>query len=275
MKRQEIANIILNKLVEQKNDLKKQFNKSKNTIGHFYIDDLLPEELAFQVNSLFPTEEEMVELNSLREHKHIGFQMNMYNTLLEEVLYAFQDNRIVSVIAEICNKENQMLPDESLYAGGLSLMAQNNYLKPHLDNSHDKDRNLWRVVNLLYYVSPDWELKNGGNLEIWPNGLKKEPVTIVSKFNRLAIMETHNQSWHSVSKVLSKAPRKCISNYYFSKIPMRISDTFHVTTFRANNANEKLLDTVLQTDNFIRSLIRKVFKHGVKKTKHVYKKDLK
>ena len=32
-------------------------------------------------------------------------------------------------------------------------MPQGNYLKPHLDNSHDRDRKRYRVLNLLYYVT--------------------------------------------------------------------------------------------------------------------------
>ena len=34
----------------------------------------------------------------------------------------------------------ELLPDDKLYAGGISLMTQGQYLNPHLDNSHDKDR---------------------------------------------------------------------------------------------------------------------------------------
>jgi Rps23 Pro-64 3,4-dihydroxylase Tpa1-like proline 4-hydroxylase len=35
-------------------------------------------------------------------------------------------------------------------------MSKGAYLRPHLDNSHDKNRKRYRVVNLLYYVTPDW-----------------------------------------------------------------------------------------------------------------------
>ena len=96
-------------------------------------------------------------------------------------------------------------------------MGKENFLNPHLDNSHNKDRNLWRVLNLLYYVTPGWKLENGGNLELWPNGIKNPSITIESRCNRLIVMSTHQKSWHSVSKVQTDIPRCCISNYYFSK----------------------------------------------------------
>lgn len=268
--RKYIADLIYKRLTENKERLKQQFLLSKNTIGYFFIDDLLPATIAHQIFKNFPTINETVTRKDLREYKHTAYQMNKYNPLLEEVIYAFQDKRVVEVIAEICGITS-VFPDEHLYAGGLSLMAKNNFLNPHLDNSHDKDRNRWRVLNLLYYVTPDWELDFGGNLELWQNGLEKAPTTIVSKFNRLAVMVTHQKSWHSVNKVVKDNVRCCVSNYYFSDVPILATDEFHITTFRGR-PEEKRKDLVLRMDNFIRSTVRKLFKKGVRENPHQYKK---
>ena len=114
-------------------------------------------------------------------------------------------------------------------------------------------------------------LENGGNLEVWPNGLKQAQTTIESKFNRLVVMTTHQKSWHSVSKVLKQDIRRCVSNYYFSNTPLLESDTFHVTTFRGRSS-EKVKDLILRVDNTLRSKIRKLFKKGVRENPHQYKK---
>jgi Rps23 Pro-64 3,4-dihydroxylase Tpa1-like proline 4-hydroxylase len=196
--------------------------------------------------------------------------MNAYDALLEEVVYAFQDKKVVQLISEICGIK-ELLPDANLYAGGLSLMRKDSFLNPHLDNSHDKDRENWRVLNLLYYVSPDWKSENGGNLELWPHGLQRQQLTIASKFNRLVVMATHQNSWHSVSKITENQVRCCVSNYYFSKEPLLPSDAFHITTFRGW-PSEKLKDIVLQIDNKIRSGVRYLFKKGVRENPHQYKK---
>ncbi len=164
-----------------------------------------------------------------------------------------------------------IFPDAFLYAGGLSMMPKGNFLNPHLDNSHDKDRNSWRVLNLLYYVTPDWEGSFGGNLELWPNGLKEKPIMITSKFNRLAVMATHQNSWHSVNKVLADNTRCCVSNYYFSDTPVRKTDTFHVTSFRGW-PKQKIKDIVLQLDTTLRMSVRKIFKKGIRENPHQYKK---
>ena len=267
----EIANLIFNKIHSSKEELKRLYDGSKEEIGFFFIDDLLPEDLALKLNDVFQKEEDMRCLKSLREYKFISAQMNKHNSLLEKVLYAFQDERIISEISKITDIKN-LYADPCLYAGGLSMMRKDNFLKPHLDNSHDANRARWRVLNLLYYVSPDWKLENGGNLEIWPNGTGGKQITIESKFNRLAVMATHDHSWHSVSKVVDNKSRKCISNYYFSDYPLKENDKFHVTTFRGR-PNEFITNLILKSDGILRMLVRKIFKKGIRKNPHIYKKD--
>jgi len=271
MNRIDLANSIFEKLQAQKSQLLADFNTENTPIRYGFVDDLLPEAVAQEIAAVFPKPEAMVLKKSLREDKYIAAQMNLYHSLLEDIIYAFQDPRIVALIGEVCGIEKP-IPDENLYAGGISLMGQNQFLNPHLDNSHDKDRNLWRVLNLLYYVTPDWQEAYGGNLELWPNGLSQSPITIHSKFNRLAIMETHSHSLHSVSPVVFDGYRRCVSNYYFSEKPLLAEDTFHVTSFRGRPEN-KVADLILQADTFLRMGIRKVFKKGLKENPHVYKKD--
>jgi Rps23 Pro-64 3,4-dihydroxylase Tpa1-like proline 4-hydroxylase len=268
--RKEISILIEKKLNADKEHFKQLFQKSIHTIGYFYVDDLLPEDLVKDIHKNFPKIAETKQRKSIREFKYVAYQMNKYHPLLEEVIYAFQEENVVKCIAEICSAPH-ILPDENLYAGGLSLMAKDNHLSPHLDNSHDKDRQLWRVFNLLFYVTPDWKLENGGNLELWPNGLQGEPIEIVSKFNRLAVMATHQNSWHSVNKVLKDDVRCCVSNYYFSEQSLLPDDDFHITTFRAR-PSEKIRDIILKVDNNLRSAVRKVFKKGIRENPHQYKK---
>ncbi|TXD46658.1 2OG-Fe(II) oxygenase [Polaribacter sp. IC073] len=270
MNRTEIAQIIFDNLNSNKEVLKAQFLKSKETIGYFFIDNLLPEDLALDIHKKFPTTKEAVKKKNLREFKFTAYQMDSYHPFLEEVIYAFQDKRVIQLVSEICELE-EVYGDEYLYAGGLSLMKKDSYLNPHLDNSHDKDRNRWRVLNLLYYVTPNWKLENGGNLEIWQKGLQQKQTTLESRFNRLVVMTTHQNSWHSVSKVVKEGVRCCVSNYYFSSTPILTSDTFHVTTFRGRST-EKVKDFFLRLDNVLRSNIRSVFKKGVRENPHQYKK---
>jgi len=270
MNRKEIADLILHKLKIERNSIKQSYAKSANEIGYFYIDNLLPDDIAKKIYDSFPAPDSMKVRKSLREYKYIAAQMDQYDPILEEAVFAFQDPRIVSLIQETCGLDS-LVPDEYLYAGGISLMGEGNFLNPHLDNSHEKDRAKWRVFNLLYYVSPDWRRSFGGNLEVWPKGTKNNQITIDSSFNRLVVMATHGSSWHSVSPIVVDKKRACVSNYYFSEHPLRASDEFHVTSFRGR-PNQRFRDIILRADLFLRQRIRKIFPKGAVKTNHVYKK---
>lgn len=269
MNRKEHAKIIESRLREELSRMRDEFRQF--TVHSTYIDNLLPEEEVRQINAAFPDKSTMMLKKSLREHKYVAAQMNKYHPLLEEIIYAFQEPNVVKVVEEITGIQN-MVPDTHLYAGGISLMAKDNFLNPHLDNSHDKDRARYRVLNLLFYVTPEWTHENGGNLELWDEGPKGSPREITSSFNRLALMATHQKSWHSVSQVMVDRSRCCVSNYYFSEKPLEDHEYFHVTSFRGR-PEQPIRDMVLQGDIVLRQGIRKVFKKGVVQNPHVYHKD--
>ena len=169
-----------------------------------------------RIHSAFPSTDRMILRSSIKEHKHIAAQMNLFDPLLEEIVFAFQDRRVVERIARITGIE-AMEPDAELYAGGISAMSKGAYLRPHLDNSHDKTRERYRVLNLLYYVTPGWTEAYGGSLQLWDDGPGGAPRTIPSRFNRLVLMPTNKRSWHSVNEIAHDGTRCCVSNYYFSK----------------------------------------------------------
>ncbi len=266
MNRTEIAALIVPRLASDKAGLVAHYARHR----YFAVDGLLPEELARTIYSSFPDSSRMMLRKTLRERKFVTAQMNAIAPLLEEAVYAFQDLRVVAEIAEI-TRLKEVEPDEKLYAGGISLMGPGHFLHPHLDNSHDMERQRYRLLNLLYYASPDWSLENGGNLELWPDGTGAQPHTIHSKFNRLVVIATNRTSWHSVSEVRADRNRTCVSNYYFSKLSPEEQDYFHVTSFHGR-PGQPMRDLLLRGDAAFRSFIRRLVPGGLRITKHYYKK---
>jgi hypothetical protein len=140
-------------------------------------------------------------------------------------------------------------------------MERGHFLNPHIDNSHDGERQNYRVLNLLYYITPDWPPENGGNLELWDEKVR-ERVEIPSLFNRLVLMATNDKSFHSVNEVKAVTPRRCISNYYFSPHSPNGYETFHVTYFMAR-PEQKLRRLVTKVDSDIRTFARRFMKGGL------------
>ena len=166
---------------------------------------------------------------------------------------------MVNLVSEICGIE-KIEPDPKLYAGSLSMMFPDDYLNPHIDNSHDGERSKYRRLNLLYYVSPNWALENGGNFELW-NDDRTKPETIIAHQNRLVVMETNKYSWHSVSKVMAERPRCCVSNYYFSEISPHGNVYFHVTSFMGR-PEQPLRRFFGVFDNALRNFVSRTLKIG-------------
>ncbi len=239
--------------------------------GYFVIDDLLPDQLALDIYRSFPDPSSMMLRRSIRERKYVTSQMDRCAPLLDDAIHAFHDRRVVGAIQRATGLA-QVEPDDKLYASGISLMGPGHFLHPHIDNSHDMERRRYRVLNLLYYTSPDWDLANGGNLELWPDGTRGSPLTIHSRYNRLLVIRTNRASWHSVSRVTADRNRTCVSNYYFSALSPEGEDYFHVTSFRGR-PGMPVRDLVLRADAALRSLVRKFAPGGLVQTRHYYMKD--
>ncbi|HKQ30782.1 MAG TPA: 2OG-Fe(II) oxygenase, partial [Burkholderiales bacterium] len=246
--REELVTYIHAALTAKRDQARVKFLRSKDEVGvrYCYVDDLLPASVAARIHAVFPKSENMRLMSSFREVKYTTKNFDDFDPLLKDVTFAIQDPRIVNVVETITGIAGQ-IPDPTLYAGGLSLMSKKHFLNPHIDNSHDGSRRYYRTLNLLYYVTPGWELANGGNLELWNTTVRRN-VTIVSQYNRLVLMETNPWSWHSVSPVRVEGERCCVSNYYFSPMSPIGYGYFNVTSFSAR-PEQKLRRAAAWVDN--------------------------
>ena len=258
MNKREISELIkkrLNKIGI--NFLRNKYEQS-GSINHLIIDNLLPNEIAAQLNFDFPKEEELNHLNAPSEKKFVGVYFSDKQKLVQECLYAFQERSVLSIISQITNIKN-LIGDPELYAGGVSSMSKGCFLNPHIDNSHDRNLENFRRLNLLYYVNQNWSpIKDGGELVLYPKGIKNKEKEIHCMFNRLVIMRTDNKSIHGVKEILSKTKRrKCISNYYFSKNSPSGRRYYHSTSFHGFK-KEFIKGTYLQLNAFARTYAKKL-----------------
>ncbi len=275
MRRHELGAAIAGRLQADEGRLREQFNQP----GHIrtcIVDDLLAAETARAVYDAFPEVGDMTLRRSLREDKYVATQMDRYNPLLEEILFAFQEPAVLDRVGAITGLP-ELLPDARLYAGGISAMTKGQFLSPHIDNSHHEDLASYRVLNLLYYTTPGWTTDAGGHLQVWDEGMSGPARTLESAFNRLVVMATSTRSWHGVNPVQGDGVRTCVSNYYFSPRPVTNegapigSDYFHVTTFRGF-PGQRARNAVLVADGLARSAVRKVFRRGVRPATQVYER---
>ena len=262
-----LVELILDRLENESERIKADFRADKGISTRFSaIDSLLPKHIAEKIYKAFPPPEEMRLLDSFREKKYTSKSLDKFDSLIADITFAFQDSKVIEKVAELTGIKNAV-GDPHLYAGGISAMAKGHFLNPHLDNSHDYEQKNYRVLNLLYYVTPDWKPENGGNLELWNEDVT-EAVEIPSLFNRLVLMATNDKSWHSVNEVKPEGLRCCISNYYFSPNSPNGYETTHVTYFQAR-PEQTVRRLITKADSDLRTLLRKVVKKGFSK-KDIY-----
>ena len=265
--REKLVNLIVERLERDAEKIRSEFGSDTPIKAKYCaIDNLLPTEIAGQIAEAFPASGKMRLLDSFREKKYTSKSLDQFDPLIADITFAFQDQRVIDKVAELTGIEDAV-GDPHLYAGGISAMARGHFLQPHIDNSHDGDQKNYRVLNLLYYITPGWKPENGGNLELWDEGVT-QPVEIPSLFNRLVLMSTNDKSWHSVNEVKTAGTRRCISNYYFSPHSPNGYETTHVTYFMAR-PEQKLRRLVTRADSDLRTALRKIKKGGFAK-KDVY-----
>lgn len=269
MTKDDLIGLICERITRDHEGLRRAFLQHHDVTGTRFavVTDLLTDAVAHEVYRSFPSVSDMRLLSSFRERKYTFKQLDSTPRLLRDVTTAIQDAKVVSLVEQITGISHQV-PDPSLYAGGISTMTTGHFLNPHIDNSHDGERLHYRVLNLLYYVTPDWRPEYGGTLELW-NEKVTEALTIPSQFNSLVLMETNRRSWHSVSPIVHRGQRCCVSNYYFSKQSPEGQDYFHVTSFCAR-PEQRYRRAVSLVDNLARNGLRKVWRYGLGRS-DVYK----
>jgi hypothetical protein len=116
--------------------------------------------------------------------------------------------------------------DMGLYGGGWHIHGRGGKLNVHLDYAVHPKLNLERKLNLILYLTPDWDPKWGGNLEFWSHDEKlnkpKEKIkTIDCVFNRAVIFDTSQNSWHGFNEPINCPEgvyRKSVATYYHTDL---------------------------------------------------------
>ena len=261
--REELVGHIVERLERDAVELTEHFRSELGLPTHFaVIDDLFPRAVAIAIHAAFPPTGDMRLMKSFREKKYTSKSLHKFEKIISDATFAFQDKRVIDAVSRITGHKD-LMGDQSLYAGGISVMEKGHFLNPHIDNSHDYEQKNYRVLNLLYYCTPDWRIENGGNFELWNIDVTK-PTEVPSFFNRLVLMETNDRSWHSVNPVRGSAKRCCISNYYFSPHSPNGYETAHVTFFQAR-PEQKFRRVVTLADGYLRTAMRKLVRSGLSK----------
>jgi hypothetical protein len=143
-----------------------------------------------------------------------------------------------------------LLADAQLFGGGIHVTGPHGRLDVHVDFNvleHHGEAKLYRRLNLLLYLNPDWNDQWGGQVELWD----REVTTCVQRYaprlNRCVVFETSDISYHGVAPLTCPETevRRSFAAYYYTREPAGADvPTAHSTIFRAR-PDERLRGYVL------------------------------
>lgn len=186
---------------------------------HVLIPEFFTTDFAQRLLDDFPSFEaryargEMGEVGSKAEHRDVRDISEAYRQVDEFI----QTQEFLSFMSEISGMPDLMY-DPEYHGGGTHENLDGASLYTHVDfNYHPKG---WhRRLNLIVYLSPEWEQEWGGSLELHSNPWEPwadQATAVPTKFNHAVLFETSEHSWHGFPRINLPADRKHLSRKSFA-----------------------------------------------------------
>jgi hypothetical protein len=115
--------------------------------------------------------------------------------------------------------------DPEYFGGGTHENLHGQSLNPHVDFNYHPLTRQHRRLNLILYLSTEWERSWNGSIRLhcdpYKTPAEDEIVTITPAFNRCVIFETNEHSWHGFERInlpedKRHLSRKSFALYYYT-----------------------------------------------------------
>jgi Rps23 Pro-64 3,4-dihydroxylase Tpa1-like proline 4-hydroxylase len=215
-----INNLVNQAVLDNSAALCRQF-ASARPFRHIAIDDFLEGGFARSLLENFPAFDESLAINENGEaggkavHENIAGLAPVWQKL-DKLVAGKEFREMVSALTGI----GALQFDPHYFGGGTHENLHGQSLNPHVDfNFHPKTRQ-HRRLNLILYLSPEWDPAWGGSIQLHRDPYQRpaddEIVTITPAFNRCVIFETNEYSWHGFKRINLPADKRHISRKSFA-----------------------------------------------------------
>ena len=240
------------RLRESVKSLSQQY-RSANPYPHIVLDDFLPPEIAEIMATHFPSPIDDTVWNRLSTDDQKGKSSLRHESVLppsiRRLIHELNSYTMVEFLEELTGIRD-LIADPKLVGGGIHQSHTGGKLSVHLDYSHHPNYQLFRRINLIVYLSPEWKEAYGGHFELWDSEAKTCQGKVLPAFNRCVIFNTNAISYHGVPEPLTcpeDKQRNSVALYYYTNGAeggLKPEDT-HNTIFRSRPGEKAPLLTKL------------------------------
>jgi Rps23 Pro-64 3,4-dihydroxylase Tpa1-like proline 4-hydroxylase len=113
-------------------------------------------------------------------------------------------------------------PDLSHFWAGLHVGPVDAFQAVHRDFQKHPATGLYHRVNVLLYLSSEWEEEEGGELQLWSSDAARCVKRVLPATGRLVVFESDRFTLHGVGRQTSSRTglvRLSLAGYYFSRHP--------------------------------------------------------
>jgi len=196
--------------------------------NYIIIDNFLCDEYAQYVYDEFPLDfgnPDWHKYENPVEVKYANNNISSFKDNLQYLFYILSTKKFIEKMRMITGIHN-LEYDEYLHGAGIHMYPRDGRLNLHLDYEKHPISNKQRRINIILYLTKDWNDEWNGHTEIWNESLTKPIVRSPVRFNHAIIFQTNEISWHGVPDKICCPPnifRISFAYYYVSPLEAEAS----------------------------------------------------
>jgi hypothetical protein len=201
---------------------------SSEPFPHLHVENFLPEDVARALAAEFPKPGaipwrlagpgDVSHTNDPNVEKISSSDEEAFPPLIRHVMHEFNSGTFVNFLAKL-TPYKMLSPDPAFHGCGMHSTGRGGRLMVHADASRHPNPKLQQLLNVIYYVTPDWQEDWGGQFELWSKDHSHCVKRVTPKFNSMLIFFTGSNSYHGHPRPVS-APsgvrRNSLAAYFYT-----------------------------------------------------------
>jgi hypothetical protein len=258
------------------NQKKEAFFNAK-PFPHLVLDNFLEAEFFLNIKTIFQdiatSSTVGKQFNSAVEEKWISLNSALPSAV-KQIVDSLNAEQWVENMRGLTGIDSLVVtPNGNTKLANYHIMEAGGVLGPHVDHSHEPMKGIPHVLNIILYLSEDWDESAGGETCFYDTKGKHVVSKIKCKPNRAVIFLHTPYSFHGVERIKSGVTQKRRSIYvdYYSEsyqpykhMNLEFDSNWfkHGTTFKLDNKRDYLK---LKNSHYAKSIVRYHLNRWIKK----------